>query len=109
MVKPLSIPLKTKWFNLFKSSAKTSELRRYGPRWNEKTCPVGRAVTLSKGYGKHERLSGRVTAFHKRHGQTFGSTYRVAIRETFGTDNITVAEIRIALESSVCETKGGDT
>ena len=31
-------------------------MRVYGPRWNEKTCFIGRRATLSKGYEKGSRL-----------------------------------------------------
>lgn len=102
--KPLFIPLKTKWFEQFRSGEKRSELRLYGPRWSERTCPVGRRVVLSKGYGKYERMSGTIRAFYKRRGDTFGSTYQAAIVETFGTVDIDIAEIRIDLEEP-CKTR----
>jgi hypothetical protein len=60
---PLFIPLKTSFYNAFDNGTKTIEYRRYGPRWNERTCPVGRPVILSKGYGKAHRLTGIITAF----------------------------------------------
>ena len=59
-MKPLFIPLKTEWFNAFKSGAKKFEMRKHGPRWNAKTCPPGRAVVLSKGYGKYARMSAMI-------------------------------------------------
>ena len=64
--KPLFIPLKTEYFEAFKAGVKQYELRKHGPRWNENTCRVGRAVTLSKGYGKHDRLFSEVTAFERK-------------------------------------------
>jgi hypothetical protein len=62
-MKPLFIPLTKHWFNQFESGTKTTELRIYGPRWNEKTCTPGRAVTLSCGYGKARRLHGTIIDF----------------------------------------------
>lgn len=62
-MKPLFIPLKTEYFEAFRVGTKTTEYRVYGPRWNERTCAVGRAVTLSKGYGKACRLQGTVAGF----------------------------------------------
>ena len=62
-MKPLFIPLATHWFNQFEDGTKTTELRIYGPRWNEKTCIVGRAVTISHGYGKARRLHGTIIGF----------------------------------------------
>jgi hypothetical protein len=62
-VKPLFIPLKTKYFRAFQNGTKVIEFRPYGPRWNERTCPVGRPVVLSHGYGKRERLQGVVSVF----------------------------------------------
>lgn len=64
MSKPLFIPLKTEFFEAFEKGTKTVEYRQYGPRWNEKTCFVGRAVTLSNGYGKKRRLQGVVKGFY---------------------------------------------
>jgi hypothetical protein len=69
-VKPLFIPLKTEYFEAFKAGTKTTEYRAYGSRWNERTCSVGRAVVLSKGYGKGNRLTGVVVAFQKRFMET---------------------------------------
>lgn len=56
--KPLFIPLKTVYFERFKAGTKDTEYRQYFGPWNEKTCYAGRPVTLSKGYGKYERLHG---------------------------------------------------
>ena len=62
-MKPLFIPLNSKPFEDFKSGTKDTEYRRYGKRWNERTCVVGRRVTLSKGYSKKHRISGTITDF----------------------------------------------
>ena len=62
--KPLFIPLKTEYYDAFASGKKTIERRKYGAGWNEQTCRVGRRVTLSKGYGKQNRLYGTIKAFY---------------------------------------------
>jgi len=62
---PLFIPLKREYFEAFERGEKIEEFRPYGPRWNEQTCPVGRQVVLSLGYGKQRRLFGRVVGFRK--------------------------------------------
>ena len=90
--KPIFIPLKTKYFELFKSGVKVSELRPYGKRWNEKTCRVGRAVTLSKGYGKHERLTTKVTRFRRTTPDQLGA-YQNDWIAIYGEDSDDVAEI----------------
>jgi len=54
---PLFIPLKAEHFDAFERGEKTTEFRVHGPRWNSKTCPPGREVILSRGYGKQSRLS----------------------------------------------------
>ena len=59
----LFIPLRAEYFNAFALGYKSFEYRQYDPRWNERTCAIGRAVTLSYGYGKQRRLQGRVTSF----------------------------------------------
>lgn len=92
---PLFVPLKTVYFNAFICGSKGDELRRYGPRWNEKTCVVGRKVLLSKGYGKKHRATGVLWKFKKQHGTTFGSTYRADILSVFGTLDIWIACLSI--------------
>ncbi|MCK5444703.1 MAG: hypothetical protein KAI73_03715 [Rhodospirillaceae bacterium] len=99
--KPLFIPLCSEPYEAFENGTKRDELRQYGPRWNEKTCPVGRRVVLSKGYGKKNRLSGTIRSFHRRQANTFGSTYKAAIMRHYGTLDIEIAAIGIALETSV--------
>lgn len=60
---PLFVPLKTEYYRDFETGIKTTEYRRYGARWNERTCRVGRAVVLSRGYGKRDRLTGTIRGF----------------------------------------------
>lgn len=62
-MKPLFIPLKREHFEAFKSGEKETEFRPHGRRWNSNTCRIGRLVTLSLGYGKANRLTGRVVGF----------------------------------------------
>ena len=62
--RPLFIPLKAEFYDAFLAGTKTTEHRRNGPRWNAKTCPVGRRVVLSKGYGKGNRVMGTIIAFN---------------------------------------------
>jgi len=62
-MKPLFVPLYTRWFEAFANGSKTIEYRNYGPRWNERTCVPGRAVVLSKGYGKYARLNATIVRF----------------------------------------------
>ena len=92
---PLFIPLKREYFEAFKCGSKTEEFRRYGPRWNERACTVGRPVTLSLGYGTAHRLTGTIWRFKKQRGSTFGSTYKADILAVFGTLDIEIACISI--------------
>lgn len=94
-MKPLFIPLKRKYFEAFATGEKTEELRLYGPRWNEKTCVPGRSVTLSLGYGKNQRMYGVIWKFKRQHGTLFGSGYKQAIKDVFGTLDIDIACISI--------------
>lgn len=97
-LKPLFIPLKREYFEAFKSGVKTEELRRYGPRWNTETCTIGRPVTLSLGYGKAHRITGKIWRFKRQHGSTFDRTYKAAILAVFGTLDIDIACISIVLD-----------
>jgi hypothetical protein len=92
---PLFIPLKGVYYDAFEDGSKTEELRSYGPRWNEKTCAVGRSVVLSRGYGKAHRLSGKILRFKKQYGLTFGSTYKASIIDVYGTLDVWIACISI--------------
>lgn len=91
--KPLFIPLKSLFFNAFKMGAKDTEYRLYGPRWNERTCRLGRQVTLSKGYGKTHRLHGVVIGFARARIQT------PDWQACYGTEPHDAACIRISLKS----------
>lgn len=62
--KPLFIPLRREWFEAFERDDKDTEYRAYGPRWNERTCRIGREATLSFGYSGR-RLSKVVAGFAK--------------------------------------------
>lgn len=64
-MKPLFIPLKTEFFEAFEAGTKTHEFRPYGPRWNERTCSIGREVVLSHGYGKQRRRRGVIVGFER--------------------------------------------
>jgi len=65
--KPLFIPLKTKFFEAFERGDKNTEYRLEGPRWNAKTCKIGRRVILARGYGKRHRLYGCVESISYDH------------------------------------------
>lgn len=101
--KPLFIPLKKEYFDAFAAGEKTEELRPYGPRWNEKTCLPGRPVIISCGYGKQKRMRGMIWKFKKQHGSLFGSTYRQAIKDVYGTLDKDIACISITHLSWICQ------
>lgn len=96
--KPLFIPLKAEFYAAFRNGTKTEELRLYGPRWNERTCPVGSPVTLSNGYGKKNRMTATIWKFKRQHGATFGSTYQAAILKCFGTLDVWISCISLAID-----------
>ena len=56
----LFIPLNGEHYDAFERGDKTTEYRKYGGQWTEKHVYPGRAVVLSKGYGKQARLTGTV-------------------------------------------------
>lgn len=93
--KPLFIPLTAKYYDQYEAGEKSEELRLYGPRWNEKTCQPGRRVILSRGYGKKHRMTGVIWQFKKQRATTFGSTYRAAVMDVFGTLEVDIAVILI--------------
>lgn len=62
-MKPLFIPLKAEHYDDFAAGTKDTEYRMHGARWNSDTCYPGRAVVLSRGYGKAHRLHGHIESF----------------------------------------------
>ena len=83
-MKPMFIPLKTEFYEMFESEEKNTEYRLYGPRWNEKICHVNREVIISKGYGKRNRMKGKITCFDKVHARMLGLSVMTAIEECYG-------------------------
>ena len=94
-MKPLFFPLKSEYYEAFLEGSKTEELRLYGGRWNEKTCKKGRKVILSKGYGKHDRMRGKISGFRRQHGSSLEYVHREAIKNVYGSLDIEVARIGI--------------
>lgn len=90
----LFIPLKTEYFEAFANGSKDTEYRPYGPRWNERTCRVGRSVVLSKGYGKGNRLLGVVIGFTR----TRTSRPTAAWKACYGTRECDMACIGIKVQ-----------
>ncbi len=78
-MKPLFIPLYAEYYKRFKEGTKTEELRKYGPRWNEKTCIPERKVILSKGYGKQNRLAGNISYFKKLRAKELKGQHKIDI------------------------------
>lgn len=95
-MKPLFIPLKGEFYDQFAKGEKSIEYRPYGPRWNERTCPVGREVVLSRGYGKAHRLQGAVTDFYLSKDITQTKLWR----SIYGTKHHRAACICIAVSIS---------
>lgn len=89
-MKPLFVPLKTRWFRDFQEGRKRVEYRRYGPGWNERTCVVGRPVTLSHGYSG-ARLHGIITRF-----RVVDSSTVPAAAELYGK-NVRLAAISVQI------------
>lgn len=90
-LKALFIPLFTVYYNAFESGDKTEEYRPYGPRWNERTCAIGREVVLSCGYGKKRRMRGIVVAFRR----SIEPTRTQAWKDCYGDRTVDAACIKI--------------
>lgn len=59
-MKALFVPVYSWVYDRYVAGTKRVEIRTYGPRWNEGTVYTNRPVTLSRGYGKTDRLTGSV-------------------------------------------------
>lgn len=82
--KPLFIPLNTKYYEAFEDGSKDTEYRIHGPRWNRVTCWEGRAVTLSKGYGKKNRLHGVIKHLWTTNSISLNLDIQMVIEEIYG-------------------------
>lgn len=92
--KPLFVPLQSRWYFAFEHRIKKFEVRIYGPRWNEKTCRVGRDAVLSRGYGKANRLAAEVVSFEKlKSYKDLPDPYRGEFLEVFGDRDDEIAFI----------------
>lgn len=101
--KPLFIPLKGEFYDQFATGQKDTEYRPFGPRWNERTCPPGREVVLSHGYGKAHRLRGTVASF-----QLSSDIPKTKLwRSIYGTKHHYAACIQISLTHAVSESPHG--
>ena len=89
LTRPLFIALRREFFEAFRAGTKRHEWRRYSARWSERSCPIGRQVTLSLGYSG-ARLFGEVIGFQRRRAQTRAQV------EMFGEGTVcAVIEIRL--------------
>lgn len=104
-MKPLFIPLKTEFFEAFENGMKDTEYRIYGPRWNERTCAIGREVVLSHGYGNKRRLRGVVVGFDVSDEPTKTEAWRKCYGESDGFVG-KAACIRVALMGPNVEVSG---
>lgn len=93
----LFIPLKSEYYDAFAAGEKDTEYRAYGPRWNERTCPVGRGVVLSRGYGKKNRMRGIIVQFSKMHAAECKLPLRASVMHLYGTLDIQLACIQIEI------------
>ena len=98
--KPLFIPLMTEHYRAFEDGTKTVEYRKHGKRWNEDVCAVGRAVVISKGYGKYERMMGKIVTYDLKIVEDLPPDVAVAFGRCYPltTANTLVACIGIELD-----------
>ncbi|WP_434513816.1 hypothetical protein AB6Q56_14645 [Dechloromonas sp. ARDL1] len=92
--KPLFIPLKREYFEQFARGDKEWEFRQEGPRWNSRTCRIGRRVVLSLGYGKKHRMFGEVVDYRLDNAPT----QTPAWKDCYGDKGGLAACIKIKLE-----------
>jgi len=103
-MKPVFIPLKRQYFEAFKSGHKKIEYRRLGGQFTSANCFPGREVTLSKGYGKSNRIRGTVVkSWIEHHEHPAG-----AIAKCYGTEPIDIIAIEITVDRTSSVVRCGD-
>lgn len=80
----LFIPLNKEHYEAFERGEKSEEYRHPCGRFNEKTCPNGRSVTLSCGYGPARRMHGYVESFSIRPVSDLEPHAQMAVRNIYG-------------------------
>lgn len=88
---PLFVPLKAEFYEAFERGDKTVEYRRYGPRWNERSCYPGRSATLSYGYGKQRRMTRRIKNFVAQSGHNIPEQDKASVISLYGDLDTTLA------------------
>lgn len=99
-MKPLFIPLNSQDFLAFEAGTKRTAFRRCGPRFNEKTCQVGREVVVAKGYSKQVRLDGVIIQFKRITGSMLDSSNHASILAEFGTLQTWLVCVQIEIVSN---------
>ena len=96
--KPLFIPLKAEYYEAFEDGSKLYELRLEGPRWNARTCRVGRAAVLSYGYGKARRLNRVVSRYDSVSLSDLSDVDAAAVAACYGATDKRIAKIWLGVE-----------
>ena len=94
------IPLNSQDFLAFEAGTKRTAFRRCGPRFNEKTCQVGREVVVAKGYSKQVRLDGVIIQFKRITGSMLDSSNHASILAEFGTLQTWLVCVQIEIVSN---------
>jgi hypothetical protein len=103
-LKPLFIPLAAEHFDAFANGTKLNmeEYRAYGTRWNHQTCPVGRRVLLSRGYGKHKRLRGVIAGVREMNFTDAPELLQESLRKLYVIPPSIIICIKIGSLEEVC-------
>lgn len=91
-MKPAFIPLKGVYFDKIKAGLKDCEYRKHGGRWAPKNFPLGHPCTLSRGYGKQDRIIRTVKAVRVVNSADLPEDARTDVRDCYGQD-VDVLEI----------------
>ncbi len=94
-MKPIFIPLKSEYYQAFLDGSKRIEYRRAGVgQFTLAKCTPGRDVTLSKGYGRRDRIRGTVVnSWIEHHEHPTG-----AIADCYGHQPIDIIAIEITVD-----------
>lgn len=104
-MKPIFIPLKSEYYQAFLDGSKRIEYRRAGVgQFTLAKCTPGRDVTLSKGYGRRDRIRGTVVrSWIEHHEHPAG-----AIAACYGHQPIDIIAIEITVDRTSSVVRCGD-
>lgn len=84
MNKNLFLPLNAEYYDAFAAGTKACEYRVLGARWNIRTVIMGRGITISRGYGKQNRMNGIIGQVQIKYFEKLATPLQARLLKIYG-------------------------